>query len=491
MKTARRTLILLGVMAMMCVLPAQSQHLEDQVVNWTDFSYVNYIASSMTYVYFATTGGITRYNKVNRTWEEPLTGSPGIDSERINRIWVDTFDEHLYVETEVGLYEYDPLFGSWFPIDELPAVRTNTRHVALPQPMIPPPGFNYTASGNLIDPYARSWGVVDAIDDGAGTFWLGTWGYGAATAEVGPNEIEILPYGLLQNDITNLLFDGDILWIAGRAAFSARTGLSAFDLANQSFSYIESGTRSDFPTADVTSLEVDENALYVGTDIGLMLYNFDLERFVDRLDRRNGLTSDEVVCLRKVGDSLFIGTAGGLTVLDFVADSVQYVNPSELFNQVIYDIEPFGEHVWIGAENGAYRLSRADGKLQKFRDPTQVLFSRVYNIESYEQEIWFASDLGVVRMDTETGESRDYSLPSLRYGSRALAVNDGVAAVASDRGMTLIFREEHKPVSREFSIDDGLASDRVTSLLLDGDYLWIGTDRGLTRFYWNNPRRID
>jgi ligand-binding sensor domain-containing protein len=36
--------------------------------------------------------------------------------------------------------------------------------------------------------------------------------------------------------------------------------------------------------------------------------------------------------------------------------------------------------------------------------------------------------------------------------------------------------------------DDGLASNYVLSLRFDGDYLWIGTEKGLTRFFWNDPR---
>ena len=42
-----------------------------------------------------------------------------------------------------------------------------------------------------------------------------------------------------------------------------------------------------------------------------------------------------------------------------------------------------------------------------------------------------------------------------------------------------------------FTTQDGLPSNEIYELLLDGDYLWIGSDRGLTRFLWNDPDRID
>ena len=50
---------------------------------------------------------------------------------------------------------------------------------------------------------------------------------------------------------------------------------------------------------------------------------------------------------------------------------------------------------------------------------------------------------------------------------------------------------EDQPTEREFTVDDGLQSNNILALLVDGDYLWIGSDRGLTEFLWNDPDRID
>jgi hypothetical protein len=42
-----------------------------------------------------------------------------------------------------------------------------------------------------------------------------------------------------------------------------------------------------------------------------------------------------------------------------------------------------------------------------------------------------------------------------------------------------------------FTTEDGLLDNFCYRLLLDGDYIWIATASGITRFYWNNPDRID
>jgi ligand-binding sensor domain-containing protein len=115
----------------------------------------------------------------------------------------------------------------------------------------------------------------------------------------------------------------------------------------------------------------------------------------------------------------------------------------------------------------------------------------VYDIERYEDDLWFASDDGVVRLDTRTGETEPFWLAAQKIVPRALAVNDTIVAVASNKGMFFIYYKNRSQFAREFTTEDGLASNDINSLLMDGDYIWVGTDKGLTRFWWNNPDRVD
>ena len=39
--------------------------------------------------------------------------------------------------------------------------------------------------------------------------------------------------------------------------------------------------------------------------------------------------------------------------------------------------------------------------------------------------------------------------------------------------------------------EDGFLENHIQDLLLEGDYIYFGTQRGATRFYWNSPYRID
>lgn len=463
-----------------------------QAVTYADFRYVNYIATSVAKVYFATTNGIIVYNKLQNEWETPMTGIEGIIDVEVKRIWVDRFDQQLYAETATGRYNFDFTFQRWSQVDQVPAIETEDKHIAAPTVMFPPFGYNYNGSGQLIDPNARIYSLSDIVDDGSGYLWIGTWGFGAGWARTSALNIQLLPFGLLQNPTYALHIDLDsTLLAAGPMLSSRRTGITLFDRKADTFSFVESGISGDFPPVDINCLESDSAYIYAGTPQGIYVINRTNHQVSDRIDERNGLSDENIVSLLKSGDSLFVGTTSGLTLLTHGHDSVTYIGRQQFFNQTIYDLDLVNNYLWIASSVGAYRVSLETGKLQQYRDPDAVLVNRAFGVRHSGKFLWLASDIGIVRIDLETGRTEPFLITSQKLDGRALAVNDRVAAISSDRGLTLVFHDRDNPVIRDFSTEDGLPSDYVYSLLLDGDYLWVGTDRGLTRFWWNNPRRID
>jgi ligand-binding sensor domain-containing protein len=471
--------------------PALAHLNKGDIVNYANFDYINYIATSQRYVYFATTNGIIVYNKMDNHWVDPLTGAYGIDSENILKVWVDRFDQTLCAQTVAGLYQYDSLVGEWIPIDQLPVMDSDDRHVALPQIMITPPGFTFMPGGSVADSYGRAFPMHDIVDDGTGTVWIGTWGYGPARADNIASPIQFLPFGLLQDPTYTLREDSTTIWMAGPILGSYRTGITAFDHDANTFRYIESGASFDFPQTDINCLELDSTSVYAGTAVGLFVFDRNSLQVTARRDQYHGLLDEGVTCLKKAGDSLFVGTTAGLIVLGPKLDSITYVAPNQFLNKIIYDLDFVDDHLWIATEIGAYRLSLSDGKLQQFQDPTQVLFSHVYTVRHFGRSLWLAADAGAVQINLDSGSTRPFRNDYITFDNRALAANDRVMAISSSRGFTLNYLGRRNSRIREFTVDDGLPSPRVFSLLFDGDYLWVGTDQGVCRFWWNDPYRID
>ncbi len=464
-----------------------------QTLTYADFNNVQDITSSISHVYFATTEGIIRYNKNTQTWEEPMTGATGIDNEDVRRVWVNEFDDKLYVQTGLGQFEYDNVFDRWLSVTDVPQLENNYIHVQPPTIMYAPPQYNYLNNGTIVDPLGRSFQISDMIDDRTGNLWIGTWGLGAAVAGSSSDMIDLIPFGLLQNRVNAVYNDSGSLWVSGAALNSIRTGISVFNPDNNDFSYIESGFSPDFPVVDVNCIDGSGSSIYVGTTQGLLVYDHKTLQLTRTFRQTDGLPDDNVLSVKGIGDSIFVGTASGLALFTSQStDSSHIIHPRLFGNIPIYDFEVTDSSLWIAADNGAYQLLLKSDRLQRFNDPNGVIFGRVYSIRRWGNNIWFSTDNGILRLNLNNGETQPLMSQVSGFSYRALAVNDKIAAVTTLNGLTLYFLKDiEHPNQREFTTSDGLPSSRIYSLLMDGDYIWIGSDKGLTRFLWNDPNRID
>ena len=181
----------------------------------------------------------------------------------------------------------------------------------------------------------------------------------------------------------------------------------------------------------------------------------------------------------------------GLNLILPLTDTGRVSGPAELFGQIIYDLELVDTTLWIAASQGAYRWFFTSGKLQRFQDPHLIIFSQCLAIDRWQEFLWLASSEGLLKLNLKTGQTEPYRALTIDRNYRALAVNDTIAVASSGLGFTMLFHDNPKPYTREFTTDDGLPSSYIFDLKLEGDYLWIGSDRGLTRFLWNNPSRVD
>ena len=481
----------LALLILLTATSVHSQWLKDQAVTWSDFNQVHAVASSMSHVYFATEGGVIRYNKSEQRWEDPLTGADGFQNEIAKKIWVDQFDNKLYAQTDLGYYQYDILFERWYPITSLPSIDNTTRHIATPDILLPDFDANYMGGDDFIDYFGRKFSVTDVVEDGLGNLWIGTWGFGAAVARTATGMMHLMPYGLLQRSVGTMYVEDSMLWLSGPIYNDYRTGISGFEREKGTFTFIETGLRSDLPAVDINCLSGRDDVLYAGTPRGLYVIDKETKMTQRRLDSRNGLMSDNVLSLATFDDALYVGTSRGLSVTGGKMDSAVYVRPETFRGQYVFDIVPDSDAVWIASTVGAYRYTPSTDRLQNYVDPEKLLASEVYDIEVLGDDIWFVSRSGVVRLDAVTGDSKSYKEIAGRVDYRAMAVNKWICAVTSNFGVTFIFLDSDRDYTKEFGMRDGLPSNNVYSLMFDGDYLWIGTDEGLTRFWWNNPNRVD
>lgn len=456
------------------------------VVNYSDFSYVSSIAAGYQYVYFGTTHGIIRYDKVNNRWDDPLTSIDGFYDRMIYELKASFDDENLWVRTDVGNFEYSETLKSWRPIYDLPNEEPQGHHLK-PDPFyFAPWGFNYMPSGYLVDDNGREFRMTDIVDDGWANLWIGTWGLGAARADIDSRRIKLLNFGLLYSDITTMCLNDGVLWMGGLIDSAYRTGVTGFDWRRNNFSYVEYTGDGKLMTAGVYDLYADGNRLYAATDDGVWVIDPKENKFVERLSRRAGIPDDLVLSILVSGNYLLAGTRFGLGVLELHFDTSGQVAKVMMPSATVNCLEKADEDVWIGTDNGVFRWSPDREKLGRLSANELSGFWVINDLYSYNGKMWVAGENELASIDLNTAAIKIYP-EVLNYGGvRAVAAFDTLVAVATGNGLLIIYDGE-KSHYQLFTANDGIIFNNIRDLLFDGDYLWLATDRGLTRFWYKNP----
>ncbi|SYZ74826.1 conserved hypothetical protein [Candidatus Zixiibacteriota bacterium] len=478
------------ILSILTLIPAGSysfQILKGLVVNYGDFSYVSSIAVGFQYVYFGTTSGVIRYDIGKDNWGDPMTGIDGLRGRDIRAIKVSRDDQDVWVRTNQGIFEYTDAFDRWDEVDQMPSDEpTNGRHLRPDPSYFPPPGFTYLTTGSIVDEYGRTFSITDILDDGWSNLWIGTWGMGVFRADNTSHIMQPLPYGLIQPDIITICADQGVLWMGGQPGNSQRTGITVFDWQNNEFSYVESQAAYIFNPQNVNDIFPDKKNTYIATDNGIWVVDKKSRQIKNHLYRSSGLPDNQVYSVYAGNDTLFAGSNSGLGMIYMGKDTATHQSRNFLASLAILSLDYIDGDLWMGTSQGAFRLTPSTGKVSRLTVPEVTQTGPVYDIKHSEEKVWLATYDNLVSIDLKTAEAHDYPEINGYGGARALAVQDTLVAAATPQGLLLFFIGD-RPQHYLYTVSDGLISNDVKDLVFDGDYLWLGTDLGLTRFWYLDP----
>ncbi len=466
-----------------------------QAISWTTFSYITTIALSSDFVYFGTTEGILRYQRYERKWYDPITVSDGLPGHEVRRLAVSFDDQFITAETEDGLYSWSDLSNRWYLETDFPSQDSRDSRPRPPLPiMMMPFGYSMSAEGYFSDNQFRDWQITGLIDDQSGTVFIGTWGLGPAKADDRSLMVELMPYGLLQKRTDVIYKDGDSLWLAGNAGHSspsypnARAGITLFERSQQRFTFWEPRYIPAFGSDVIYDIAGDDKNIYFAGQFGLTIRPRKDDRFFT-LGRGDGLPDKEVTALAVGKDSVWVGTAHGLGLYMPSTNSAVTVGKKVLGELFITALQLAPGRLIIGTTLGAYYIDFATKTIGRMKDPEGILRGLVRHIFLYKNELYVSSDWGLTSVDLSTEKASPVPYIDLPDGVYAAAAGDKYIAAALGDGLLLIDRATGK--RRKFTEEDGLLSIKINAIVPDGNYLWLGSEEGLTRFKWINPDRVD
>ncbi len=465
-------------------------------VSWTNLRMINDIEEYRDIIYVATDGGIARYDLRRNRWIEPLTVSDGLIDREITSIYLDETTGDLVYRTPHGDAAYR-LFADrpseWFsPTPESNALLRQSGYQRARYPnVIPPPEWMYSPDGILTDQDLREYETVDQVIDFWDNMWLAIRGYGLAVREWDTARLRLLPYSLWEDDLRAIDHFGDNFWFVGEGAINVHNrDLDAW----AKFEDID----SPFLISDnVFGVLAESTRVWLATDAGLSRYDGRTGSWTT-FTPRDGLPDERVSALAADTGAVWVGTQFGVARLDRRTEEVRDVSEGDYAERTTYDLAVVDTTVWAGTDAGLYVSRDRGAHWQRFTWDDAIGDVPVTVVRHSGERLWCASRMGVLGVDPATGAKVRF--PAGIYLRRdvegeqpahALSVcSDGeLLWVGTDQGVYRI--EIESRYTRLFTTDDGLIHNEVRDIELDEDYIWFATPEGVTRFYWNDPERVD
>jgi len=490
---------LLGILISSSLIHAKGKYLEGDWVSYSVFRYITSIALNFDYVYFGTTGGVTRYDKYTQHWAPPFTTSDGLPDNWIKNIAYDPERDEIWADTYGGPAMYHPVFGEWSREYEFPRdlSRSDTSNLQLPDLFT---DFGPTTAGSywVMDSYLDRYPITNYLRGDFDELWVATWGLNAGLASLRHLRLKMLEFGLYDRDVKAILIDGDDIWFGGTGHLSPSSGITRYNRKKETWDYFSAEYVPFLSSHQVNVMEVDSQNIWMGTQRGLVRMRKKDSTWRSYTSFR-GLPDNEITALESDGTYLWIGTEQGLAFYDLNADSLRAVKDPLLNDLYIFSVLADSYYVWVGTEIGVYTLDREKKTWHRFSTPDGLLNGQVRSIarwsdqkvSSGKDELWFGTDLGILGYSPVSDKRRVYdnrmNFPEVNV-VRLVCDKKHVWAATKD-GVWKLNRATD--IWIKYTTEDGLLDNDVQDLVLDGDHIWFGTPQGATRFFWNNPRLME
>jgi signal transduction histidine kinase/DNA-binding response OmpR family regulator/ligand-binding sensor domain-containing protein len=232
--------------------------------------------------------------------------------------------------------------------------------------------------------------------------------------------------------------------------------------------------------------------IWYGTSRGVSIFNQDEGSWTHYYNNAedNQLNSNIVTALCEVSkNEIWIGTLDkGINVYRY--DSNRIYTIEELYPEFrslnlahlsrIY--KDSRGNIWIGRiQNGS--LIRINLQERKFKEYHASNCKEIF--ETSKGELYFANYLTIWGLNREKDIFErvefDGELTIIRHINSINDYGDSLLLIGSDGGGLFVYNPENKKI-RNYSIQQGLVSNNVSSLLVDGEVIWITTSNGISKF---------
>ena len=511
-------------------------------MTYRDPGSISSISEGYIYTYFASSnGGIYRFHNNGNFFDHPISMAQGLKSQTIHAVHFDKNTGILWAGLpEIIQYTYTRE-GQWNQIsfsdlglssqDRINAIGSSPDYlwvkakviylkldrssgILLGQYPFPDEGniqwsseykdiikpsenlwINYSVMSNwmwtgqyFIDPYGRNVDITTFYLGKNNDIWLGG---SDGTLFLGDHNMEVLfPYaiGPLSSNFSTISKFEDEIWLAGPNRFNT-SGVTRMFFKTLEFDHYESDiTINMYPMNINDILNLGDNIFFAGDD-GLQLYDKD-DDYWRFLGAERGIPIGKINTLAKDNSHLWLGGINGLARLNLKKYRNEPSGIEDIFDfQNIQKLFLTHGDLWIATWNNLYIFDTENPELKTFKDKGYFTlggpFTGFNEIVFNDGYLYIASNQGILSFDYDT-ENWTKIIDANVYAGKTIE-----SMAISGKYCFLGFRNKLIRIDildkyqKEY---DFPFLGTVKDLYISGQYIYLATTEGLTKFKWTVDR---
>ena len=428
-------------------------------------SYRTRLAADRRYVWVpAQREGVARYNKQNETWKH-YTSADGLLDDTIGFVVVDNNDVWAYGGWSEGLSKYDENTDSWGIIDSSKGlVADQIREVIS--------GVDY-----MWVLYNQSWWENDDTVPASGFHRANqTWQVFRGHPES------------VGNNFRDVQETTEFVWFGSR-----EHGISRYDKASSSWTVFteEDGllnNRVNYPT-----LTADDNFLWLGGPDGISRYDMRKDSWTVYTGRR-AVPAQVVHAVAVDSRYMYCGTDQGARRYDKQHDLWL---EERIVEEPVNDLATDDKYLWIATAKGVTRFDKSAHWADQHEAENGLADTFVKVADVKGRTLWVGTDKGVSRYNTLSDDpnawetftraddvdtmllSQEYANSLIDNRVTSIAVGDRYVWVGTERGISRY--DMKKEVWVTYAKQEGLHHNKVSSICIDSNWVWFGTEGGVSR----------
>ncbi len=355
----------------------------------------------------------------------------------------------------------------------------------LPDNLFTDPDYQYLSDGRIIGPLSITAPITDIKSGEGADLWLATWGLGVGEADLRIGQLRMRPHGLWTGDVRGMIVTDDRLIAGGSGDLMATGGVTEWQFARDDWSYLLAVETIGLLSDRVFDMTRSGRELWLAVDVGVARRD-EAGRWRTWTEQ-NGLPDHRVTAIAAGSGAVWVGTRRGTVAI--AGDSLTVT--ALPYDALITDIAAGAGLTWFATDMGAlgYRGEWPSGTLFTLSHPEGALGGRLDAVGTWKDEVWWAGSRGIIAYNADTGEWLPVPGPGpLLPGEATSLVLDGENVwVTTTRGVWRLIHESRQ--WHHYDEEDGLIDTRVWCSALLGDTIWFGTRTGITRFDFSRRRR--